>query len=71
MMMNERFSTTCARVLIHVLREVDLEEVVRPILEKYPRATISETRQNTREPLEGGCHVIVYLKKSDLEGGGT
>lgn len=70
-MMNERFSTTRARVLIHVFREEDLEEIVQPILERYPGATISEVRQNTREPLEGGCHVIVYLKKSDLEGGGA
>jgi hypothetical protein len=69
-MISERF-LTYARVLFHVLQEEDLEEVVRPILEKYPRATMSEVRQNTREPLEGGCHVIVYLKKSDLEGGST
>lgn len=70
MMMSERF-LTYARVLVHVLREVDLEDVVRPLLEKYPRATMSELRQNTREPLEGGRHVIIYLKKSDLEGGGA
>lgn len=68
-MMSERF-LTYARVLVHVLREEDLEDVVQPILERYPRATMSEVRHNTREPLEGGCHVIVYLKKSDLKGGG-
>ena len=69
-MMNDKFSTY-ARVLIHVLREEDLEEVVLPILERYPRAAISEVRQSTREPLEGGCHCIIYLKKSDLKGGGA
>ena len=68
-MMNERFSTTKGRVLIHALREEDLEEIAKPTLEKYPGATVSEVRRNIREPLEGGVHVIIYLKKTDLEGG--
>ena len=67
-MMNARLSTTKARVLVHAMREDDLEQIVQPILEKYPLATISEVRQNTRDPLEGGCHVVIYLKQSDLEG---
>jgi len=68
-MMNDRFSTTQARVMVHVLRKKDLEEIMRPILKRYPGATVTEIRQNVREPLEGGHHIIIYLKKSDLEGG--
>ncbi len=65
------FTTTKARVMVHVRRRKDMEEILRPLLKRYPGATVTEMRPNVREPLEGGYHIIIYLKKSDLEGGGA
>jgi len=59
------FSTT-ARILIHVQNEDDLPTVANAILERFPNATQTEVRDNSRDPFEGGKHVLIYLKAVDL-----
>ncbi len=50
---------TAARIVIHVTDETDLDTIVEPILERFPRGTLSDVRENTRDSFEGGKHVFV------------
>ena len=59
---------TTARIIVHVEDADDLDPIIEPILERFPKATLSDIRENSHAPFEGGKHQFVYLKASDLEG---